>query len=205
MTDLIRPSATGAGKTLVAVATYNEIESLPLLVEEIFRYAPDVDVLVVDDNSPDGTGAWCDERGAADARVRCLHRSGKLGLGTALVEGWQYAIAHGYHSVINLDADFSHHPRHLPELRAGVADGVDPPVEVMIGSRYVPGGRIERWPWYRRGTSRAESLCPLAVGFAGAQTVAGRIAATASTPCDASIGPVCGHRDTPFSRRSSGT
>ena len=81
---------SNTGKTLVVVATYNEIENLPSLVDEIFRYLPDADLLVVDDNSPDGTGQWCDVRGSQDPRLKCLHRSGKLGLGTALMEAMKY-------------------------------------------------------------------------------------------------------------------
>ena len=112
-----------ANKTLVMTATYNEIENLPRLVDEIFRVAPQVDLLVIDDNSPDGTGAWCDQQAAADPRLHCLHRSGKLGLGTAIVAGMQYAIENGYKYMLNMDADFSHHPRYLPAMIAGM----DPP------------------------------------------------------------------------------
>jgi dolichol-phosphate mannosyltransferase len=140
-------------RTLVTVATYNEIENLPPLVEEIFRYAPDVDILVVDDNSPDGTGRWCDETAPREPRLHCLHRAGKLGLGTATIAAMQYAIEHGYTYMANLDADFSHHPRYLPELLAGMErDGQ--PVDVMIGSRYVPGGGTEGWPLVRKLMSR---------------------------------------------------
>jgi dolichol-phosphate mannosyltransferase len=142
------------GKVLVAVATYNEIESLPGLVEEIFRYLPEADLLVIDDNSPDGTGDWCDQQAAKDPRLHCLHRPGKLGLGTATIDGLNYALEHGYHRVVNMDGDFSHHPQHLPDLCAGVAENADSPADVMIGSRYVPGGAIEGWPWYRRWMSR---------------------------------------------------
>jgi dolichol-phosphate mannosyltransferase len=124
---------------------------LPRLIDEIHAVVPNADILVIDDNSPDGTGAWCDRRAAADGRVHCLHRSGKLGLGTAIVAGMRYAIEHGYDQVVNMDADFSHHPRHLPALLAGM----DGPVDVMIGSRYVPGGRIEGWPLRRHLMSRA--------------------------------------------------
>src|SRR6187402_2139228 len=104
------------GRTLVTIATYNERENLPLLVDAIFAEVPDLDLLVIDDNSPDGTGGWCDERAATDSRVRCLHRSGKLGLGTATIAGMRYGIEHGYDFVLNLDADFSHHPRYLKSL-----------------------------------------------------------------------------------------
>src|SRR5690242_16875233 len=99
--------SSNAARTLVSVATYNEIENLPTLVDEIFKYLPDADLLVVDDNSPDGTGKWCDERGATDPRVKCLHRAGKLGLGTATIAALQYGIDHGYRYVLNMDADFS--------------------------------------------------------------------------------------------------
>jgi dolichol-phosphate mannosyltransferase len=142
-------------KTLVSVATYNEMENLPRLVEEIFRCAPQVDVLVVDDNSPDGTGRWCDERGGDEPRLRCLHRAGKLGLGTAIVEGMRYAVDRGYDYLVTMDADFSHHPRYLPALIAGMDPPQGRPVDVMIGSRYVRGGGIEGWPWRRHFMSRS--------------------------------------------------
>jgi dolichol-phosphate mannosyltransferase len=147
-----------ADRTLVTVATYNEIESLPKLVDEIFRVAPEVDLLVIDDNSPDGTGRWCDEKAAADPRVRCLHREGKLGLGTATIAGMRYAIEQGYRYVLNIDADFSHPPRYLPDLVAGMDPPDGPPVDVMIGSRYVPGGGVEGWPWRRQFMSRGVNL-----------------------------------------------
>lgn len=147
-------------KTLVTVATYNEIENLPKLAEEIFRYAPEADLLVIDDNSPDGTGRWCDERAAADPRVHCLHRPGKLGLGTATVAGMKYAVEHGYRYALNMDADFSHHPKYLPDLLAGMEPQAPggPGVDVMIGSRYVPGGGVEGWPLRRHLMSRGVNL-----------------------------------------------
>jgi dolichol-phosphate mannosyltransferase len=140
------------------VATYNEMENLPRLVEEIFRTAPDVDLLVVDDNSPDGTGAWCDRQAAVDPRMHCLHREGKLGLGSALVAGLKYGIAQGYRYVVNVDADFSHHPRYLPALIAGMDRPGQKPVDVMIGSRYVRGGGVQNWPLKRRLMSRGVNL-----------------------------------------------
>jgi len=146
---------TAKNSTLVTLATYNEMENLPPLVDEIFAVVPDVDLLVIDDNSPDGTGRWCDERAAADPRVHCLHRAGKLGLGTATIAGMRYALEHGYRYVLNMDADFSHHPRYVPALLAGMqrADGT-PAADVMIGSRYVRGGAIEGWPLKRHLMSR---------------------------------------------------
>lgn len=149
---------SNADKTLVTVATYNEIENLPRLVEEIFRYLPEADLLVIDDNSPDGTGQWCDQRGQEDPRVHCLHREGKLGLGTAILAGMRYAIDRGYRYVLNMDADFSHPPRYLPELLAGMEPPDGPPVDVMIGSRYIPGGGVEGWPLRRHLMSRGVNL-----------------------------------------------
>ena len=151
-------SPSNAEKTLVTVATYNEIDNLPLLVAEIFRHAPQVDLLVIDDNSPDGTGRWCDEQARQDPRLQCLHREGKLGLGTAIVAGMRYAIEHGYRYVLNVDADFSHHPKYLPTMIAAMDPPDSPPVDVMIGSRYVKGGGIEGWPLKRYLMSRGVNL-----------------------------------------------
>jgi dolichol-phosphate mannosyltransferase len=142
-------------KTLVSLATYNEIDNLPRLVDEIFAVAPQVHVLVVDDHSPDGTGEWCDRRRAADPRLDCLHRPGKLGLGTATIAAMRYAIMHGYRYMVNMDADFSHQPRYLPDLLAAIEQSVDGRrVDVAIGSRYVAGGGVEGWPLRRRLMSR---------------------------------------------------
>jgi dolichol-phosphate mannosyltransferase len=132
-------------RTLVTIATYNERENLPPLVEAIWQAAPDVDILVIDDNSPDGTGQWCDEAARREPRLACLHRTGKLGLGTAIVAGMQYAMEHGYDQVLNMDADFSHHPRYLPALLSAAEHA-----DVAIGSRYCPGGGTEGWPLVRR-------------------------------------------------------
>ncbi len=132
-------------RTLVVVATYNEIENLPLLIAGIHNAVPLADVLVVDDNSPDGTGRWCDEAAADDARLSCMHRAGKLGLGSATVEGFRYAIAENYEVVCTLDADFSHDPAKLPELVECLNTA-----DVAIGSRYIEGGTIEGWPLRRR-------------------------------------------------------
>jgi dolichol-phosphate mannosyltransferase len=135
-------------RTLVTIATYNEIENLPQLVEEIWQVAPQADILVIDDNSPDGTGKWCDEKAASEPRLKCVHRAGKLGLGTATIAGMQYAIEHGYDYVLNMDADFSHHPRYVLAILNAMetAGGVD----VSIGSRYCPGGGTKDWPFKRR-------------------------------------------------------
>ena len=146
------------GRTLITIATYNERENLPLLVEAIFSEVPEVDILVIDDNSPDGTGDWCDEQAASEPRLHCLHREGKLGLGTATIAGMKYGIEHGYEFVLNLDADFSHHPKYLPNLLAGMNPPDGPPVDVMIGSRYIPGGGVIGWPLRRKMMSRGVNL-----------------------------------------------
>jgi len=143
--------------TLVVVATYNEIENLPRLVDEIRHHAPDVNVLVIDDNSPDGTGQWCDRQAAEDSRIRCLHRPGKLGLGTATVAGFQHALEQGYTFVLTMDADFSHHPKYLPALRAAM-ESTEGPIDVAIGSRYVAGGGVTGWPLHRRLMSRSINI-----------------------------------------------
>ena len=154
-------SDAATGRTLVTLATYNEMENLPRLVDAIFAAVPTADLLVIDDNSPDGTGRWCDEQEGRDRRVHCLHRAGKLGLGTATVAAMQYAIDHDYDYMVNLDADFSHPPRYLPQLIAGLeereAQG-DRRYDVMIGSRYVDGGKIEGWPFKRHVMSRCVNL-----------------------------------------------
>jgi dolichol-phosphate mannosyltransferase len=138
------------GRTLISLATYNERDNLAELVTEIHRRLPHADVLIIDDNSPDGTGQVADELAAANPWVLVLHRPGKLGLGTAVVAAMRHAIDHGYEYLINMDADFSHHPRYLPALEAGMAK-----CDVMIGSRYVPGGGVKNWPWKRILISRA--------------------------------------------------
>jgi dolichol-phosphate mannosyltransferase len=145
-------------KTLVTVATYNEMENLPRLIEEIFQFAPQVDILVIDDNSPDGTGHWCEQQRVENPRIFCLHRAGKLGLGTATIAGMKHAIEHGYQYVLNMDADFSHPPKYLPALMGGMNPSGKPPIDVMIGSRYVPGGGVEGWPLKRQLMSRSVNL-----------------------------------------------
>ncbi len=146
-------------KTLVTIATYNEIENLPRLVGEIFRHAPQADLLVIDDNSPDGTGRWCDEQSLRDPRIHCLHRPGKLGLGTANVAAMRYALERDYRFVLNMDADFSHPPDRVPKLLEAMEPPGEQPVDVAIGSRYTAGGRIEGWPLRRRLMSRGVNTC----------------------------------------------
>lgn len=136
-------------RILVTLCTYNERENIGLLVPEIGRVLPRADILVIDDNSPDGTGSMADELAAADGRIRVLHRSGKEGLGSAMLAGFRDAIAHGYDFVLNMDADFSHDPRHLPAILDCMQRA-----DVAIGSRYVPGGGVDGWGMSRHFMSQ---------------------------------------------------
>jgi dolichol-phosphate mannosyltransferase len=134
-----------AERVLVSMATYNERDNLAPLLQEIHGVLPAADVLVIDDNSPDGTGRLADELAGADPRIHVLHRAGKLGLGTAILAGMRFAQDRNYDLLVNVDADFSHHPRYLPALLAGMGR-----CDVMIGSRYVPGGGTAHWPLSRQ-------------------------------------------------------
>src|SRR5256886_9764161 len=132
-------------KTLLITPTYNEIENLRPLLEEIFSYVPETDVLIVDDHSPDGTGELADEIHNENTRVNVLHRPGKMGLGTAYIAGFKYAIEHGYDAAFEMDADFSHDPRYLPDFLKAVEYA-----DLVIGSRYIPGGDTPNWSIIRR-------------------------------------------------------
>jgi dolichol-phosphate mannosyltransferase len=132
------PHENNARQLLISLATYNEAGNLEPLVEMIRQFAPDSSILVIDDNSPDGTGRIADEIRAKLPNIHVLHRPAKLGLGTATLAAVQFAIDHHFEYLLNLDADFSHPPRFIPDLLKGMADH-----DVMIGSRYVPGGGVE--------------------------------------------------------------
>lgn len=139
-----------APRVLIAIATYNERDNLPSLLREIHQHLPAADVLVIDDNSPDGTGKLADDMAAQESWLHVLHRPGKLGLGTALLAGMRYAMEHKYDYSISMDADFSHSPRYLPDLVSGMSKN-----DIMIGSRYVPGGGTRNWPLSRKLISRS--------------------------------------------------
>ncbi|MEZ0447442.1 polyprenol monophosphomannose synthase [Cellulomonas sp. ICMP 17802] len=142
-------------RVLVVVPTYDELENLPGALERLRTHVPDADVLVVDDGSPDGTGELAEkiaEREVADGgrrRVHVLHRAGKLGLGTAYVAGFGWALEHGYDVVVEMDADGSHRAEDLPRLLARTADA-----DLVLGSRWVPGGSVLNWPLSRHVLSR---------------------------------------------------
>lgn len=135
-------------RLLVVLATYNEIENLPSLVDAIEQALPTAHMLVVDDNSPDGTGRWCDQRAAEDTCFTVLHRAGKLGLGSAAITAFRWALERDYDRIATMDADWSHAPQSLPELVALTSE-----VDIAIGSRYCPGGKIKGWPRSRRVVS----------------------------------------------------
>ncbi len=140
-------------RSLIVIPTYNERDNLPRLVSALLEITPSVDVLVVDDGSPDGTGATAEALARSNNRVQVLHRAGKLGLGTAYVTGFKYALSHNYKYVIQMDADFSHRPEDLPRLLRA-AESAD----VVIGSRNVPRGRVEDWSLLRRFISKGGSF-----------------------------------------------
>lgn len=140
--------------SLVVVPTYNEAENLPELADRILALEG-FQLLVVDDNSPDGTGRLAEElRSRHRERLEVLHRPGKLGLGTAYLEGFKIALARGHEFVFQMDADFSHDPSDLPALLAALQEGAD----LAIGSRYAPGGATRGWPLWRLAMSRSGSL-----------------------------------------------
>jgi len=137
--------------TLVLVPTYNEVENLPAILDRIRAALPDADVLVIDDDSPDGTGRLADEHAAADEHVRVLHRTTKEGLGRAYLAGFQRALDEGYEFVVEIDADGSHDPADLPRLLAAARGGAD----LVIGSRWIEGGAIRDWAALRQAISRS--------------------------------------------------
>jgi len=140
--------------SLIVVPTYNERDNVRGVAERFLAALPGTELLFVDDNSPDGTGALLDELAAAEPRVHVMHRAGKLGLGTAYVEGFGWGLARGYDYLFEMDADGSHDPRYLPTMLALAEDGAD----VVIGSRYVPGGGTANWGLGRRIISRGGGL-----------------------------------------------
>ncbi len=143
-----------SGHALVILPTYNERENLEHIVEAVLSQAADIDVLIVDDNSPDGTGGIADTLAVVQPRLHVMHRSGKLGLGTAYIQGFVWALAREYEYVFEMDADFSHEPADLLRLRAAVASGEG---DVAIGSRWVPGGGTRNWSFLRTFISRGGS------------------------------------------------
>jgi dolichol-phosphate mannosyltransferase len=138
---------------LVVIPTYNERENLGPILDRLHKVLPDVDVLVVDDGSPDGTGELADERAAANAHVHVMHRTEKAGLGAAYIAGFRWGLAREYNTIVEMDADGSHAPEDLPRLLDAVGDA-----DLAIGSRYVPGGAVVNWPLNRQILSRGANV-----------------------------------------------
>ena len=157
--------------TLIVIPTYNEKPNIENLMRQIFTVCPEVDLLVVDDNSPDGTGELLEQLIADNifaGRLNVLHRVGKLGLGTAYITGFKWGMAHGYDKLVSMDADFSHNPAYLPEMIKHL-DNAD----LVIGSRYVAGGGVEDWPLLRQFISRGGNIYAQCVLFSGVHDLTG--------------------------------
>jgi len=151
---------------LVVLPTYDEVENLPIILGRLFAAAPDVEVLVVDDGSPDGTGELAERMAADDDRIHVVHRTGKLGLGSAYVAGFRWGLERGHDVLVEMDADGSHPPEVLPEMIARVRDDAPGSPALAIGSRWVPGGSVVDWPLSRQVLSRGGNLyARLALGL----------------------------------------
>lgn len=140
-------------RVVVVVPTYNEVDNLADVVARVRRSLPQADVLVVDDGSPDGTGRLADRLAADDAQVHVLHRTAKEGLGAAYLHGFRVALAGDYDVIGEMDADGSHLPEDLPRLLAALADA-----DLVVGSRWVPGGKVTNWPLHRKALSLGGNL-----------------------------------------------
>lgn len=163
MTDAVNPQDgpkdgaadgyPGVGRVLVVIPTYNEADNVRIIVDRVRTATPNVDVLVADDGSPDGTGDIVDELAAADPQVHALHRTEKNGLGAAYLAGFAWARDRGYDAVVEMDADGSHQPEQLPLLLDALAEA-----DAVIGSRYVRGGKVVNWPVSRQMISKIGNL-----------------------------------------------
>src|SRR5215469_3993405 len=137
------------GRVAVIMPTYNERANIEAMAGRVRRAVPDADLLVVDDNSPDGTGELADKLAAEDSHIHVLHRERKAGLGAAYIAGFRWALEAGYDVIVEMDADGSHLPEELPRLLAALPDA-----DLVLGSRYVPGGKVVNWPKSRELLSR---------------------------------------------------
>ena len=140
-------------QTLIVIPTYNEIENLQRLIGEIFLILPETDILIVDDNSPDGTGELAERLARKNHRIKLIRRAGKSGLGSAYIRGFKYALKNNYDFVFEMDADFSHPPAYLPDFLMHTSR-----YNLILGSRYIKGGRIIDWGMWRRLLSYAANL-----------------------------------------------
>jgi dolichol-phosphate mannosyltransferase len=143
----------GVGCVLVIIPTYNEAENIRLIIGRLRSAVPAAQVLIADDNSPDGTGVIADELSTADKQIHVMHRPGKRGLGAAYLAGFAWAAERGYDAVVEMDADGSHRPEELPRLLDALADA-----DLVIGSRWVTGGQVVNWPLHRLLLSKGGNL-----------------------------------------------
>ena len=141
---------SGTGCIAVIIPTYNERDNIHPITERVLSAIPEADLFIIDDNSPDGTGEIADELAAKDERIHVVHRRGKEGLATAYLTGFEAALDQGYPTIVEIDADCSHQPEELPKLLRGLAAA-----DVVLGSRWVPGGAALNWPKSRAILSRA--------------------------------------------------
>ena len=170
--------ASATGRVLIVMPTYNERQNIEIMAGRIRESTPDADLLVVDDNSPDGTGDLAEKLAEADPHVHVMHRTEKAGLGKAYLAGFTWALERGYDVIVEMDADGSHRPEDLPRLLAAVADGADG----VIGSRWVPGGKVVNWPKKREVLSRGANIYTrVMIGFSVKDATGGYRAYKAST------------------------
>jgi dolichol-phosphate mannosyltransferase len=148
-----QPNQGTGQRVLVIIPTYNEADNVPVILDRLFAAVPDAHALVVDDGSPDGTGEVADKLAAEDGRIEVLHRTEKAGLGAAYVAGFRRGLAAGYDVLVEMDADGSHAPEQLPRLLAALAHA-----DLVLGSRWVPGGQVQNWPKSREALSRGANL-----------------------------------------------
>ncbi|GAA2150315.1 MULTISPECIES: polyprenol monophosphomannose synthase [Glycomyces] len=148
------PAGNDTSPAIVAIPTYNERDNIETTVAAALAGCDRIDILIVDDSSPDGTGEIADALAAAEPRVHVLHRAEKQGLGAAYLAAFDWATRHGYRTVVEMDADGSHDPADLPRLLAALDDGAD----VAIGSRYIPGGAVRNWALHRLALSRGAGV-----------------------------------------------
>ncbi|MFA1543684.1 polyprenol monophosphomannose synthase [Actinomadura monticuli] len=171
------PADADLGRVLVIIPTYNERDNIERIAGRVRDAVPSVDVLVVDDASPDGTGDVADAMADKDEQIKVLHRQGKDGLGPAYVAGFRWAAEHGYDVMVEMDADGSHQPEELPRLLSALADA-----DLVIGARWVPGGKVRNWPKRREALSRgANTYARLMLGIPLHDATAGYRAFRAAT------------------------
>ena len=171
-------AASAIGRVLIVMPTYNERQNLEIMAGRIRESTPEADLLVVDDNSPDRTGDLADKLAETDQHVHVMHRTEKAGLGKAYIAGFTWGLERGYDVIVEMDADGSHRPEDLPRLLAAVAAGADG----VIGSRWVPGGKVVNWPRKREVLSRGANIYTrLMLGFSIKDATGGYRAYRAAT------------------------